>query len=149
MATLSSIPTSSSNTSTNAPAVERSFRLGRAAMEGQERSFAAARHARFHAAVPLRESGAAAGAAMAGVVRRPLEPGLEGHGAFREAGGDAGTAAARHRTNRPCLRARLCRFPFRRLRLAQGLSKARCVPPKDAGAAVGKDFGAAAGIKPV
>src|SRR4051812_44618411 len=118
-------------------------------MEGQERPFAAAGHARFHAAVPLRESGAAAGAAMAGVGRRPLEPGLEGHGAFREAGGDAGTGAARHRANRPCLRARLCRFPFRRLRLAQGLSKTRCVPPEDAGAAVGEDFGAAAGIKPV
>src|SRR5215471_12476832 len=48
---------------------------------GQDRSFADQRHARFHAAVPLRENGAAAGPAMAGLVGRPLEPGLDRHGA--------------------------------------------------------------------
>ena len=53
---------------------------------------------------------------------------------------------ARHLADRPRLRARLCRFPLRRLRLAQGLSEARCLPPEDAGAALGKDLGAAAGV---
>ena len=54
--------------------------------------------------------------------------------------------AARHRADRPCLRARLCRFPLCRLRLAQGLSEARRLPPENAGAAVGEDLGAAAGV---
>ena len=80
-------------------------------VEGQERSFAAAGHARFHAAVPLRENGAAAGVAVAGVVRRSLEPGLDRHGALRKAGGRA-VAPARHRADRARLRARLCRFPL-------------------------------------
>ena len=59
---------------------------GAGTMEGQERSFAAAGHARFDAAVPLREDGAAGAAALAGLGRRSLEPGLERHGALREAG---------------------------------------------------------------
>ena len=67
------------------------------AMEGQDRSFAAAGHARFDAAVPLREDGAAAGPALAGVGRRPLEPGLERHGAVRE---PAGRAVAARSTSR-------------------------------------------------
>ena len=53
-------------------------------MEGQERPFAAAGHARFHAAVPLRGHGAAGAAAVEGVVRRSLEPGVDRHGAVRE-----------------------------------------------------------------
>ena len=52
----------------------------------------------------------------------------------------------RHRADRACLRARLCRFPLCRLRLAQGLSKTRRVPSEDAGAAVGEGLGAAAGV---
>ena len=47
---------------------------------------------------------------------------------FEKQAGDAGAAAARHRADRPRLRARLCRFPLCRLRLAQGLSEARRVP---------------------
>ena len=54
------------------------------ALESEDRSFAVAGHARFDAAVPLREDGAAAGAAVAGLGRRPLEQGLERHGAVRE-----------------------------------------------------------------
>ncbi|GAA0002031.1 glutathione S-transferase family protein [Bradyrhizobium diazoefficiens] len=46
----------------------------------------------------------------------------------------------------PRLRARLCRFPLRRLRLAQGLSEARRLPPEDAGAAFREDLGAASGV---
>src|SRR6476659_5338224 len=114
-------------------------------MEGQERSFAAARHARFDAAVPLRENGAAAGAALAGVGRRSLEPRMERDGALRTAGGHA-VAAARHRADRADLRARLCRFPLCRLRLAQGLSEARCLPRKNAYPALGPDLAAAAGV---
>src|SRR5213079_3251585 len=57
-----------------------------------------------------------------GMVRRSLEPGLEGHGALRPAGGDA-VAPARHLADRAYLRARLCRFPLCRLRLAQVLSE--------------------------
>src|SRR5882724_2191376 len=115
-------------------------------MEGQERSFNAAGHARFDAAVPLRADGAAAGAAMAGVVRRSLESGMERHGALREAGGHA-VAPARYLADRARLRARLCRFPLCRLRLAQGLSQARCVPRENTGAAVGQGIAAAAGVK--
>ena len=51
---------------------------------------------------------------------------------------------ARHLADRACLRARLCRFPLCRLRLAQGLSEARRLPSEDAGAAVGENLGAAA-----
>src|SRR5260370_40903657 len=79
---------------------------------------------------------------MAGMVRRSLEPGVEGHGAFREAAGNAG-AAVRYRADRPYMRARLRRFPLRRLRLAQSLSEARCPPRKDARAAVGENLGPA------
>ncbi len=50
------------------------------AVEGQERPFAAAGHARFDAAVPLRENGAAEGTALAGMGGRSLEAGLEWHG---------------------------------------------------------------------
>src|SRR6266446_1418099 len=78
----------------------------RHAMEGQERSFAAAGHARFDAAVPLRENGTAGAAAVAGVGRRSLESRVEWHGAFREADRDA-VAAPRHRADRADLRARL------------------------------------------
>ena len=46
----------------------------------------------------------------------------------------------------PGLRARLCRLPLRRLRLAQGLSETRRLPRENAGAAVGQDLGAAAGV---
>ena len=53
---------------------------------------------------------------------------------------------AHHRADRARLRARLCRLPLRRLRLAQGLSEARCVQQEDAGAAVGEDLGAAGGV---
>src|ERR1700722_20304548 len=95
--------------------------------------------------VPLRENGAAAGAAMAGVDRRSLEAGLERHGALRETPRRA-VAAVRYRPDRPRLRARLCRFPLSRLRLAQGLSEARCLPRKNADAAFGQGFGAAARI---
>ena len=83
----------------------------------------------FDAAVPLRENGAAGAAAMAGVGRRPLEPRLERHGAVREAGGHA-VAAARYLADRAGLRARLCRFPLCRLRLAQGLSETRRLPSR-------------------
>src|SRR3984893_2291181 len=82
---------------------------------------------------------------MAGVVRRSLEPGMDRHGAFREAGGYA-VAPARHLADRAGLRARLCRFPFCRLRMAQGLSEARRLPRKDAGPALGKNLGAAARV---
>src|SRR5712664_1782225 len=82
---------------------------------------------------------------MAGMVRRSLEPGVEGHGAFREAAGNAG-AAVRYRADRPYMRARLRRFPLRRLRLAQSLSEARCLPRKDAGAVFGENLAAAAGL---
>ena len=61
-----------------------------------------------------------AGAAMAGMVRRPLEPGVDRHGAVREQARHA-VAAVRHRADRPRLRARLCRLPLCRLRLAQGV----------------------------
>ena len=73
--------------------------IGPDALEGQERSFAAAGHAGFDAAVPLRAHGAAEGTALAGLVRRSLEPGLERHGAFREPSGHAG-AAVRHLADR-------------------------------------------------
>ena len=99
------------------------------------------RHARFHAAVPLREDGATAGPAMAGVVGRPLEPGLDRHGALREHARRL-ERPVRHLADRPRLRARLCRLPLRRLRLAQGLSEARRLPPEDAGAALREDLGA-------
>src|SRR5467141_4362158 len=115
-------------------------------MEGQERSFAAAGHARFDAAVPLRENGAAGAAALAGVGRRSLESRVERHGAFREADRDA-VAAPRHRADRADLRARLCRFPLCRLWLAQGLSEARCLPRKNALPALGQGLGAAAGLE--
>src|SRR6266550_3413115 len=82
---------------------------------------------------------------MAGMVRRSLEPGVEGHGALREAGGYA-VAAVRYRADRPYLRARLRRFPLRRLRLAQSLSETRYLPRKDAGAAFGEGLAAAAGL---
>src|ERR1700737_5440953 len=98
-------------------------------MEDQERSFDAAGHARFDAAVPLRENGAAGAAAMAGVGRRSLESRMERHGAFREAGRYS-VAAAGYRADRAGLRARLCRFSLCRLRLAQSLSEARCIPRK-------------------
>src|SRR6202035_4680631 len=114
-------------------------------MEGQERSFPAAGHAGFDAAVPLREDGAPGTVALAGLGRRPLEPRLERHGALRETGGHAG-AAARYLPDRAHLRARLCRFPFCRLRLAQGLSEARCLPRENAGAAFRENLAAAAGL---
>src|SRR6185437_2539090 len=114
-------------------------------VESQERSFAAAGHARFDAAVPLRADGAAAGAAMAGLVRRSLEPGLARHGAVREASRHIG-AATRHRPDRAGLRARLCRFPLCRLRLAQGLPEARRLPSEDAGTALGQGLATAGGI---
>ena len=60
--------------------------LRTAALEDQDRPFAVAGRARFHAAVPLREDGAAGGAALAGLVRRSLEQGLDRHGALRAAG---------------------------------------------------------------
>src|SRR5712672_3518391 len=44
------------------------------------------------------------------------------------------------------MRARLRRFPLRRLRLAQSLSEARCLPRKDAGAVFGENLAAAAGL---
>ena len=59
---------------------------------------------------------------------------------------DVLSRAVQHRADRPCLRARLCRFPLCRLRLAQGLSEARRVPSEDAGAAVGENLGTAAGV---
>ncbi len=74
---------------------------GADALEGQERPLPAAGHARFDAAVPLREHGAAGAAALAGLGRRSLEPGLERHGAFREAGRDA--VAARSTSRRSAL----------------------------------------------
>src|SRR5215208_3256057 len=114
-------------------------------MEGEERPFAAAGHARFHAAVPLRSHGAAGAAAVAGVVRRSLEPGVGRHGALREQARNI-VRAVQHRADRPYLRARLCGFPLRRLRLAQGLSEARRVPSEDAGAAVGENLGPPAGV---
>ena len=46
--------------------------------------------------------------------------------------------------DRTHLRARLCRFPLCRLRLAQGLSETRRLPRKDADPAVGQDLGATA-----
>ena len=61
---------------------------------------------------------------------------------FEQPAGDA-VAAARHRADRARLRARLCRFPLCRLRLAQGLSEARCLPREDAEAALGQDLAAA------
>src|ERR1035437_11091366 len=99
-------------------------------MEGQERSFDAAGQARFDAAVPLREDGAAGAAAMAGLGRRSLESCMERHGALREAGGHA-VASARYLADWAGLRARLCRFPLSRLRLAQGLSESRRLSRKD------------------
>ena len=59
---------------------------------------------------------------------------------------DDAVAPARHFADRACLRARLCRFPFCRLRLAQGLSEARRLPSEDAGAALREDLAAAAGV---
>src|SRR5439155_18663950 len=114
-------------------------------LEGKERSFPAAGHARFDAAVPLRRHGAARAVALAGMVRRPLEAGMGRHGAVREQARGA-VRAVQHRADWPCLRARLCRFPLCRLRLAQGLSEARRLPSEDAGAAVGENLGAAAGV---
>ncbi len=66
---------------------------------------------------------------------------------FEQPGRCDGRAAARHRADRAGLRARLCRFPLCRLRLAQGLSEARCLPPEDAGAAVDQGVGAATGVE--
>src|SRR6195952_5198780 len=114
-------------------------------MAGQERPFADPGNARFDASVPLREDHATPGITLAGMVRRSLEPGLERHGAFRKAAGYAG-AAIRHFADRAGLRARLCRFPLPGLRLAQGLSEARCIPRKDADAAFDQDLSAAAGV---
>ena len=59
---------------------------------------------------------------------------------------DVLSGPVQHRADRPCLRARLCRFPLCRLRLAQGLSEARRFPSEDAGAAVGENLGTAAGV---
>ena len=83
-----------------------------------------------------------------GLGRRSLEPGLEWHGAFREPSGDA-VAAIRHLADRARLRARLCRFPLCRLRLAEGLSETQRLPSEDAGAALGQDLGAARRLEPV
>ena len=44
-----------------------------------------------------------------------------------------------------CVRG-LCRFRFGRLRLAQGLSEARRLPPEDDGTAVGENLGTAGGV---
>ena len=60
-------------------------RLRPDALEGEERPFAVARHARFHAAVPLRGTGTAGADALESVVGRSLEQGLERHGAVRGA----------------------------------------------------------------
>ena len=87
-----------------------------------------------------------AGAAMAGLVRRPLEPGLDRHGAISRSSPTCCRGRSTSSQIGARLRARLCRFPLCRLRLAQGLSEARCLPSEDAGAAVGEDLGAAAGV---
>src|SRR5258706_5377069 len=70
---------------------------------------------------------------------------MDRHGAFRAAGGHA-VAAAGYCADRSHLRARLCRFPFCRLRLAQGLPKARRLPRKNAHPALGQNLGAPAGL---
>src|SRR6185295_6613538 len=105
----------------------------------------AAGYARFHAAVPLRGHGATGAAAVEGVVRRSLESCLDRYGAVREQARRV-VRAVQYYADRPCLRARLCRFPLCRLRLAQGLSEARRFPSEDAGTAVGENLGTAAGV---
>src|SRR5258706_8108726 len=79
------------------------------------------------------------------MARRSLESGMERHGAFREAARDA-IAAFGHRADRADLRARLCRFPLCRLRLAQGLSEARRLSRKNAHPALGQGLAAVAGL---
>src|SRR3954447_6206745 len=114
-------------------------------MEGQDRPFAVAGHARFHAALPLRENGTTRAEALAGMDRRSLGPGLERHGAVRQGYRHAG-AAAGYRADRAGMRAWLRRLPVCGLRLAQGLSEPRCLPREDAEPAVDENFGAAAGL---
>ena len=69
----------------------------------------------------------------------------QGFALFERRRRDAG-AAARHRADRPRLRARLRRFPLSRLRLAQGLSEARGLSRNHDEAAVDQGYRAAAGI---
>ena len=90
--------------------------------------------------------GAAGGAALEGVVATITGTGPGAAWRGSRSSDDVLNGPLDHRADRPRLRARLCRFPLRRLRLAQGLSEARRVPPEDAGAAVGEDLGAAGGV---
>ena len=145
MATSSSIPTSSSNISTSSPAAQAGPGLGpsrwkvktdHSLIQGMLDSMLLCRY---------EKNGAAGRLQWQAWSDDHWNRAWKGMAQFEKQAGHA-VAAVRHRADRPRLRARLCRFPLCRLRLAQGLSEARRLPSEDAGAAVGENLGPAAGV---
>jgi len=102
------------------------------------------RHARFRCCCAAMRGWSARRAAVAGVVRRSLEPGVERHGAVEKQADMLSRPLDISQIALVCVLGYA--VPVFRLRLAQGLSEARCVPRKNADAALGQDLAAAAGV---
>ena len=139
-------PMSSSNISTSLPAAGNCPGIRTRPLEGQERSFDAARHAR----IPCCSAATRKWCGRRGCSGRhgPTITGTAPGAAWRASTGRRTCCRVpRHRADRARLRARLCRFPLRRLRLAQSLSQSRCVPREDAEPTFGQDFRTAASLR--